>query len=68
MERSRAEATYVAGLCAQLVEAQAILDEADEGVGLDVGSKWKRVRVPKPASRQVEGGITKPGFLKISPY
>ena len=67
-EEGRADATYVAGLGAQLVETHAILHKADEGVGLDVGGEGERVRVANPASREVEGSVTKASFLKVSPY
>jgi len=62
------DATYIASLGLQLVEAQPVLDEPDEGVLLDVLRKGQRVGVADPASRELQGGITESGLLKISPY
>lgn len=45
--------TYIACLGLQLVEAHAILQQANEGVRLDVGGKGQRVRVAHPAARQL---------------
>ena len=59
--------TYVGGLGLQLVEPQAILQQIDQGVRLDVARKGQCLGVSDPAPREMQGGIAVAGFLEIAP-
>lgn len=59
--------TYVGGLGLQLVEPQAVLQQVDEGVRLDVARKRQSLGVSDPAAREMQGSIAIAGFLEIAP-
>jgi hypothetical protein len=59
--------THTGGLCLQLVEAHAVLEDADERVGFDAARKGQRLGVADPASRELQGCIAKAGLLEVSP-
>lgn len=58
---------YVAGLCSQRVELDAVLEDADQRVGVDAVGKGKRVGVAQPAARQLQRGVAEAGFLEVAP-
>lgn len=59
--------THICRLRLQLVEAHAVLEDADERVRLDAARKGKRLGVAQPAPRQLQRCIAEAGFLEVAP-
>lgn len=65
-QRSAAHRTYVCSFGLELVEPEAVLQEIDKCVRLDVRRKRQRLGIAHPAARKMESGITVACFLQIS--